>query len=124
MRIHRQSLGQRIIRQGLGIVVSLVAMASMAHAHGGMAGPDDLGPPLFTSVALAFICYWVVILWPASKRRGSDDASPGKMSTRKDRRHAMRTSKRAAPRRTSQLRKVGGNRARGGLRSRREASDV
>jgi len=74
MRMHRQPLCRQVIRQGLGIALSLVATVSIAHAHGGMAGPDDLGPPLFTSAALAFICYWIVILWPTSKRNGSDEA--------------------------------------------------
>src|SRR5579864_3924328 len=49
----------------------LMAAAATAHAHGGMAAADDLGPPLFTSAALAFACYWLVILWPKSKPRGS-----------------------------------------------------
>jgi hypothetical protein len=125
MRMHRQPLRRQIIRQGLGIALSLVATASMARAHGGMAGPDDLGPPLFTSAALAFICYWVVILWPASKRKGSEDAPNGtKILADEDRRLARRSSKSAAPRPTSQLQKVQSKRARGGSGSGRKASDV
>jgi hypothetical protein len=117
---------RRIIRQRLVIVLGLIAMASSAHAHGGMAGPDDLGPPLFTSAALAFICYWVVILWPASKRKGGpDDPSGGnRILTDENRRLARRSNKRAAPRPTSQLRRVGNSRARGVAGSGRKANDV
>ncbi|HKM99152.1 MAG TPA: hypothetical protein VJX23_01455 [Candidatus Binataceae bacterium] len=48
-------------------VVWIAASASIASAHGGMAGPDELGRPLITSVILAAVCYWVVILWPSRK---------------------------------------------------------
>lgn len=125
MCIHGQPLCRRMIRQGLGTFLSLVATVSVVHAHGGMAGPDDLGPPLFTSAALAFVCYWVVILWPASKRKHSGDAPTGsRMPVDEDRRLAGRTSKRVAPRQTSQLRKVEGNRVRSRSGSGRKASDV
>lgn len=125
MRIPKQLLFCRIVRQGLGIVLSLAATASMAHAHGGMAGPDELGPPLFTSAALAFVCYWAVILWPASKRKGSDDAPNGKkMRINEDRHLERRSTKRAVSRQISQMRKVENNRLRSGLGSGRKASDV
>ena len=125
MRAHRQPLCRRIIRGGLGVVPNLFATASMAHAHGGMAGPDDLGPPLFTSVALAFICYWIVILWPTSKRKTSYDEPDGKeMLVSEEQRLMGRSNKGAAPRQTSQLRKVGRNRARGESGSGGNASDV
>src|ERR1700736_1761806 len=125
MRILRRSLSRRITRQGLSLVLVLVASASMAHAHGGMAGPDDLGPPLFTSAALAFVCYWVVILWPASKRKHSDDAPDGKKMRAHEnrRRRASRSSKRASGQ-ASRLRNVEANRARAGLGARGKASDV
>jgi hypothetical protein len=58
----------------IAAAIGLLASASIAHAHGGMAGPDEIGPPLFTSVALGFVCYWLVILWPSSKSK--DDAPP------------------------------------------------
>jgi hypothetical protein len=125
MRIERQPLYRRIMGQALGLVLSIVATASFAHAHGGMAGPDELGPPLFTSAALAFACYWIVILWPASKRKDSDNPPPGeRVAVGKSRRYTMRTNKNSAPRQTSQLRRVGNNRARGGSVSGRKASDV
>ena len=125
MRIYTQSLYARIMRQTLGLGLSIVASASIAHAHGGMAGPDELGPPLFTSAALAFVCYWIVILWPASKRKASDNRPPGKrMAIGKSNRHTIRTTKNSAPKQTSQMRRVGNNRARGRSETGRKASDV
>jgi len=44
------------------------ASASAAFAHGGMASPDELGQPLAISGAIAFVCYWAVVLWPTRKR--------------------------------------------------------
>ncbi len=42
---------------------------SLAHAHGMDAAA--MAPPLITSGLLAFVCYWLVMLWPASKREGA-----------------------------------------------------
>ena len=106
-------------------MLGLVVTSSIAHAHGGMAGPDDLGPPLFTSAALAFVCYWVVVLWPASKRKASDDAPTGsRIPVEEVGRPTKRSSKRAAPKRTSELRKIEGNRGRSRSESGRKVSDV
>jgi hypothetical protein len=117
------SILRRITRGGLGIILSLAATATMAHAHGGMAGPDELGPPLFTSAALAFVCYWVVVLWPASKQKGSDGAPGGRgLPLSEDRRRAQ--NKRIVSGRTSQLRGVETNRARDGSTAVRKASNV
>jgi len=125
MRNLRQLSDSRIIRQGLGIVTGLIAAASSAHAHGGMAGPDDLGPPLFTSAALAFVCYWIVILWPAPKRKGSDHPRTGrKMMVKEDRRPVARSNKKVAPKQTSQLRRVHQSRIGGVSGSERKATDV
>jgi hypothetical protein len=88
-----------------------------------MASTDELGPPLFTSAALAFVCYWIVILWPVSKRKESDNPPTGKkMLTDEQRRAAKRSHKRAVPREASQLRKLEGKRARS--KSGRKASDA
>lgn len=38
--------------------------AASAHAHGGIAGPDDLGPPVITSAVLGLAGYWLMMLWP------------------------------------------------------------
>lgn len=47
----------------------LLASASIAHAHGGIAGPDELGPPVITSTMLGIACYWIVMLWPSRRSR-------------------------------------------------------
>jgi hypothetical protein len=63
-----------------GIIVALVWTvigAGVAHAHGGMAGPDELGPPLGISVGLGLACYYLITLWPA-RSRGDDRRSSGK----------------------------------------------
>jgi hypothetical protein len=42
-----------------------------------MAGPSELGPPLLTSGALGFACYWLVILWPSKKNRRTTAVGSG-----------------------------------------------
>src|SRR6266851_7042392 len=59
----------RAVRIGVATLTSMLASASAVHAHGGMAGPSELGPPLLTSGALGFACYWLVMLWPSAKKR-------------------------------------------------------
>ena|ERR1044071_4196465 len=57
------------------IVLAYVFLApALAHAHGAMAS-DELGPPLFTAGLLGFVSYWVVILWPSSRKK--DDPQAG-----------------------------------------------
>ena len=56
----------------------ILASASVGFAHGGMAGPDELGRPLGLAIAIAFVCYWAVVLWPARKRGGNVQANRGK----------------------------------------------
>jgi hypothetical protein len=43
--------------------------AANAHAHGGIAGPDELGPPFITSAVLGIAGYWLMMLWPARARQ-------------------------------------------------------
>jgi hypothetical protein len=42
--------------------------ATRAHAHGGIAGPDELGPPVITSAVLGIGGYWLMLLWPSRRR--------------------------------------------------------
>jgi len=42
--------------------------ASRAYAHGGIAGPDELGPPVITSAVLGIGGYWLMLLWPSRRR--------------------------------------------------------
>ncbi len=61
-----------------GITLALIAwalalpflMLSWAHAHRGF-GPAELGLPLGATVGLGVVCYWIVMLWPASKKKDS-----------------------------------------------------
>jgi hypothetical protein len=48
--------------------VCMIALPALAHAHGAM-GPDELGPPLGTGCLLGLVSYWVVMLWPSSKKK-------------------------------------------------------
>lgn len=75
----------RSVSIGLATLVSMLASASAAHAHGGMAGPDELGPPLLTSGALGFACYWLVVLWPSAKNRRTLPDGPGSKTRRRTR---------------------------------------
>ena len=65
-----------------GVIVALLWLmigAGVAHAHGGMAGPDEMGPPVGISVGLGLACYYLITLWPA--RRSEDERrSSGKMT--------------------------------------------
>jgi hypothetical protein len=58
----------------------IAAMVSTAYAHGGVAGPDELGPPVITSAALGILCYWIVVMWPS--RRERDSHKPNKVVRR------------------------------------------
>lgn len=42
--------------------------AARAYAHGGIAGPDELGPPVITSAVLGVGGYWLMLLWPSRGR--------------------------------------------------------
>jgi hypothetical protein len=57
----------RMVRGACLAVLWLAVLASSAHAHGGIAGPDELGPPVITSALLGIACYWIVMLWPSRK---------------------------------------------------------
>ena len=57
-----------LIAATFALSASTLVSASAAFAHGGMASPDELGQPLAISAAIAFVCYWAVVLWPSRKR--------------------------------------------------------
>ena len=42
--------------------------SARAYAHGGMAGPDELGPPVMLSAALGIGGYWLMMMWPSRGR--------------------------------------------------------
>jgi len=59
----------RLYRSGTIAALWIAAAASTVHAHGGIAGPDELGPPVIISTLLGIACYWVVMLWPSRRSR-------------------------------------------------------
>jgi hypothetical protein len=60
----------RFLRSCAIALLWVAGMASTAYAHGGIAGPDELGPPVITSALLGIACYWLVLMWPSRKARG------------------------------------------------------
>jgi hypothetical protein len=75
-----------VFKRGLlrGIITALVwtvITVGVASAHGGMAGPDELGPPVGISVAIGLACYYLITLWP-QRSRGDDRQPAGKMARR------------------------------------------
>jgi len=60
-------VSSRARRMSVASLTCLVVMPALARAHG-MSG-EEVGPPLVTSGVLGFVSYWVVMLWPSSKRK-------------------------------------------------------
>ena len=67
-------------RLSLAGLACLMVAPALAHAHGGMAGPEELGPPIVTSGLLGFVCYWLVMLWPAAKKKGNPEVGSGRQN--------------------------------------------
>ncbi len=63
------TMRSRLGRSGAIAALWIIAAATNAHAHGGMAGPDELGPPVIISTLLGIACYWIVVLWPSRRGR-------------------------------------------------------
>ena len=58
------------------LIVALIATglcSARAWAHGGIAGPDELGPPVITSAVLGIGGYWLMQLWPSRRRTAVDN---------------------------------------------------
>ena len=63
-------IDRRLLHRSLTIAALwILSAASSAHAHGGIAGPDELGPPVIISTVLGIACYWTVVLWPSRRGR-------------------------------------------------------
>ena len=43
----------------------LLATPSLGYAHG--MGLDEMAPPVMTAILLGLACYWLIVLWPASR---------------------------------------------------------
>jgi hypothetical protein len=63
-------------RISLAMLGCLLMAPSLVHAHAGMAG-SELGPPLVTSGVLGFVCYWLVMLWPSTKKKADPAVGSG-----------------------------------------------
>lgn len=50
----------------LALLVGALGLPGLAHAHGVNAA--EMAPPILTAGILGFVCYWLVMLWPESKR--------------------------------------------------------
>jgi hypothetical protein len=53
----------------------LIVLPALALAHGGME-PNEVGPPIGTASLLGFVSYWVVMLWPSSKKKSGSQVGP------------------------------------------------
>lgn len=98
---------RRVWRISMAVLACLSASPSLAHAHGGMAGPEELGPPIFTSGLLGFACYWLVILWPSSKKKGGMEVGSGTQNKSATRTRRLSHQNSAHAKRRSRLRKIG-----------------
>jgi len=62
-----------IFRTVLVALLWVGLFAARAYAHGGIAGPDDLGPPIITSAVLGIGGYWLMLMWPSRRRPAVND---------------------------------------------------
>jgi hypothetical protein len=119
----RFTTARREWRISMALVAGMMVLPALAHAHGGM-GADEVGPPIFTSGIIGFVCYWLVILWPSAKK---NDVQGGEASAQNSSapRTASRSHKRPARvRRVPRLRKIeGSGRFGSDQNARRKASD-
>ena len=98
---------QKFVFSLAGFACSMI-MPTLALAHSGM-GPDEIGPPIMTSGLIGFVSYWVVMLWPSTKKK--DDQAFGVSGQDL---YASRTEGRPKKRsvrvkRVPQLRKIAGS---------------
>jgi len=61
------SVKRRGFALSMAVLAYLLIIPTLALAHGGM-GPDEIGPPIMTSGLIGFACYWLVMLWPSSRK--------------------------------------------------------
>jgi len=75
----------RLFRSVVTAVIWLGLWCSTAYAHGGIAGPDELGPPVITAAALGIAGYWTVMLWPSRRNNGTRRKGPLRSQTKPNR---------------------------------------
>jgi len=116
---------RRVWRISMAVLACLMAAPVLAHAHGGVAGPEELGPPIFTSGLLGFVCYWLVILWPSSKKKGDTEVRPGTQNQSATRTRRRSHKNAVHVKRVPRLRKIErSGQVRSNVNSGRRATDV
>jgi hypothetical protein len=78
----KMSATVRFMRPLIVAVIWLGMFYSNASAHGGIAGPDELGPPVITAAALGIAGYWTVMLWPSRRNFRPRSKGPRRSDTR------------------------------------------
>lgn len=97
----------RYVTLSVAMFVYLMVVPTLAHAHGGM-GSGEIGPPIVTSGLLGFVGYWLVMLWPSSRK--SDTAVGSRTQNQPAPRTRRRTRKNSAHgKRAPRLRKIEGS---------------
>jgi hypothetical protein len=61
--------GTKLFRSVIIAALWIGLWYSSAYAHGGIAGPDELGPPVITATALGIAGYWTMMLWPSGRNK-------------------------------------------------------
>ena len=97
---------RRVWRLSLAGLACLMVAPALAHAHGGMAGPEELGPPIATSGLLGFVCYWLVMLWPAAKKKGNPEVGSSRQNKYAPRTQGRSLKKSVHVKQVSRLRKI------------------
>jgi hypothetical protein len=97
----------RSIALRVAMFAYLILVPTLALAHGGM-GPDEIGPPIVTSGLIGFACYWLVMLWPSS-RKGNIVAGSGTQSQIAPQTRKRSRKNSAQRRRIPRLRKIEGS---------------
>ena len=67
---HQSARYVRVFSFFTALLAGVWLFPSLAHAHG--MDIAEMAPPVITASILAFVCYWLVVLWPASKGAETD----------------------------------------------------
>ena len=116
-----------VLQRGWRISATAFIFSMMAPAfvlaHGGM-GPDEVGPPLVTSGLLGFASYWVVMLWPSSKKKNDRTVEINGQSSLTSRTGVRSHARSVRVKRPPRLRKIEGRgQFSGEQNTRRKVSD-
>ncbi len=65
----RPARSVRLLAVRLAVLATVLSLSGSAYAHG--VNAEEMAPPIITAGILGFVCYWLVILWPASERAAS-----------------------------------------------------